>query len=77
MILEFRLFLQYMESQLLLGCLDNQTISKDIQELGFSKACLEDIKSIQKLSSGLVLIAGPTGSGKEYNPLLYYKEFKF
>ncbi|RXJ69652.1 transformation system protein [Halarcobacter ebronensis] len=44
--------------------LDNQSILKDIKELGFNQEHLKNIEEIQKLNSGLVLITGPTGSGK-------------
>lgn len=44
--------------------LDNKNITKKLQDLGFSKRVYNSIKEIEKLSSGLVLIAGPTGSGK-------------
>ena len=44
--------------------LDNRTISKELEDLGFSKRVYNSIQEIKKLSSGLVLITGPTGSGK-------------
>ena len=44
--------------------LDNKNIKKDIKDLGFSKTIYEEIKNIIKLNQGLVLITGPTGSGK-------------
>lgn len=44
--------------------LDNKNIKKNIKELGFSKNIYEEVKNITNLSQGLVLITGPTGSGK-------------
>ena len=35
-----------------------------IEELGFTKKQLEEIRSLMKMDSGLVLAAGPTGAGK-------------
>lgn len=44
--------------------LDNLNVNKDFNELGFSSHILKEIKKITQLKEGLVLIAGPTGSGK-------------
>lgn len=44
--------------------LSNLTIAKDIKSLGFSDHIYNKIKESISLSSGLVLVAGPTGSGK-------------
>jgi general secretion pathway protein E len=44
--------------------LDNSNIKKDIKSLGFSTHIYKEIESIIKLKDGLVLISGPTGSGK-------------
>lgn len=44
--------------------LDNKTVSKEIYKLGFSKNILDSFEEIKKLRQGLVLITGPTGSGK-------------
>lgn len=44
--------------------LDNKTVSKEIDKLGFSKNVLDSFEKIKKLRQGLVLITGPTGSGK-------------
>ena len=44
--------------------LDNQNILKKIDSLGFSSHILTAIEDIKKLTQGLVLITGPTGSGK-------------
>lgn len=44
--------------------LDSSNISKDIEDLGFSSHILDSIKDITKLKQGLVLVTGPTGSGK-------------
>lgn len=44
--------------------LDNKNVKKEIGKLGFSKHILNSFKQIKKLRQGLVLITGPTGSGK-------------
>lgn len=44
--------------------LDNKTVSKEINKLGFSKNILDSFDEIKKIRQGLVLITGPTGSGK-------------
>lgn len=44
--------------------LDTKNVSKDIKELGFSSHILDSIEDICKLKQGLVLVTGPTGSGK-------------
>lgn len=44
--------------------LDNSNIKKDIKNLGFSTHIYKEIENITKLKDGLVLISGPTGSGK-------------
>jgi len=44
--------------------LDNQNIQKSIDDIGFDKDTLNIIKSAISLSSGMILITGPTGSGK-------------
>ena len=36
----------------------------ELETLGFSERQMEDIKTLMKMKSGLVLTAGPTGSGK-------------
>lgn len=49
---------------IVLRVLDDTNIKKSIEELGFSKNIYNEIENITKLSQGLVLITGPTGSGK-------------
>lgn len=44
--------------------LNTNNIEKKIEELGFSDYVLDSVKKITKLKQGLVLITGPTGSGK-------------
>ena len=44
--------------------LDNKTIKKSIEELGFSKNIYGEVENIVNLTQGLVLVSGPTGSGK-------------
>lgn len=44
--------------------LDKSSISIDLQSLGFSKLALERIIARAEESQGLILVTGPTGSGK-------------
>lgn len=49
---------------IVLRILDNKNIDKNLENLGLSLNLYEDIKSCLKLTQGLILISGPTGSGK-------------
>ena len=49
---------------IVLRILDNGNIKKDINTIGFDKGTLFTIKKTLQLSQGLVLVTGPTGSGK-------------
>lgn len=49
---------------IVLRILDNQNIQKDIEKVGFDKNSLKIIKENLKLNQGLILVTGPTGSGK-------------
>lgn len=44
--------------------LDNKNIDKSLENLGFSEDILGSLKDFLKLTQGLILISGPTGSGK-------------
>jgi len=44
--------------------LDLETVFKDVQQLGFSKRNLEKFRHLISQPSGLLLLTGPTGSGK-------------
>ncbi len=49
---------------IVLRILDNKNINKNLQTLGLSKDLLEILTQTLKLTQGLILISGPTGSGK-------------
>ena len=49
---------------IVLRVLDNKNINKDLQTLGLSSNLLEKLVESLRLTQGLVLISGPTGSGK-------------
>lgn len=49
---------------LVLRILDNKNVKKDIEDLGFSKHLKDEFENICALTQGLVLVTGPTGSGK-------------
>jgi general secretion pathway protein E len=49
---------------IVLRILDNQNIKKDLDSIGFMTDSLEKIKEILSLNQGLILVTGPTGSGK-------------
>ncbi|UTJ05873.1 GspE/PulE family protein [Arcobacter roscoffensis] len=44
--------------------LDSKNINIDINKIGFSSHILLDIQNALKLTQGLILVTGPTGSGK-------------
>ena len=49
---------------IVLRILDNKNINKDLHTLGLSFNILEVLTKTLKLTQGLILISGPTGSGK-------------
>jgi general secretion pathway protein E len=49
---------------IVLRILDNGNIQKDLDQIGFDDDSLEKIYSTLKLTQGLILVTGPTGSGK-------------
>ena len=49
---------------IVLRILDDKNINKNLQTLGLSKNLLEILTQTLKLTQGLILISGPTGSGK-------------
>jgi len=49
---------------LVLRILDKQHVTLDFDKLGFATDIKEKLQSILKLSHGIVLVTGPTGSGK-------------
>ena len=49
---------------IVLRILDNGNIQKDIETIGFEQNTLTVIKNNLHLSQGLILVTGPTGSGK-------------
>ena len=49
---------------IVLRILDNGNIQKDINTIGFSTSTLEIIQKSIHLNQGLILVTGPTGSGK-------------
>lgn len=49
---------------IVLRILDNKNVDKNLQTLGLSKDLFEILNQTLKLTQGLILISGPTGSGK-------------
>lgn len=49
---------------IVLRILDNKNVQKDIDKIGFDETILNELKSILSLNQGLILVTGPTGSGK-------------
>lgn len=60
---------------LVLRVLDKKNINKSLNNLGFSSVNLNLIKEAINLKQGLVLLAGPTGSGKTTSLYSIIKEF--
>ena len=52
------------EESVVLRLLDSTRVPLEIESLGFTKSQQEDLKALCTLKNGLVLICGPTGSGK-------------
>lgn len=49
---------------IVLRILDNQNIAKKLDSIGFEDSTLDKIKDTLSLNQGLILVTGPTGSGK-------------
>ena len=49
---------------IVLRILDNKNIQKDLKDIGFEDITLQTIKKTLQLTQGLILVTGPTGSGK-------------
>ncbi|HXV18961.1 MAG TPA: ATPase, T2SS/T4P/T4SS family [Candidatus Omnitrophota bacterium] len=54
----------YFGEKVVLRVLDKSTIVLDIEKLGFEKKPLEDLKKAAAHPHGMILLCGPTGSGK-------------
>ena len=50
--------------------LDNSQLASDIGDLGFEPKQLETFVRMLSYSSGIILVTGPTGSGKTTTPVL-------
>ncbi len=60
---------------IVLRILDNKNINKNLETLGLSFHLLKILKESLKLTQGLILISGPTGSGKTTTLYSILKEF--
>jgi len=49
---------------IVLRILDNSNVKKKLKDIGFNKSTLNNIINRLKLKQGLILVTGPTGSGK-------------
>ena len=54
----------YYGENVVLRILDNRNAPKSIDHLGFSKKILDRLHSLLKRKTGIILVTGPTGSGK-------------
>ena len=57
--------------------LDKSNMMLDINQLGLSEEDLKIINNIIRLPNGVILVTGPTGSGKTNNPLCFFNHDKF
>lgn len=57
--------------------LDNINIENNIYDLGFSNHIYKSLENIVTLNDGLVLVSGPTGSGKSTTLYSLIKKFNF
>lgn len=62
---------------LVVRVLDNENVNKSLNQLGFTPSNYKLIKEISCLTEGLVLITGPTGSGKSTTLYSLINEFNF
>jgi type IV pilus assembly protein PilB len=65
--------------KIVLRILDSSSASHDIAELGFGSKLLEEFKMILAQPHGIIVVTGPTGSGKSttlYSSLTYLKDPK-
>lgn len=63
--------------KIVLRILDTSSASHDIAELGFEPKLLEEFKTILAQPHGIIIVTGPTGSGKSttlYSALNYLKD---
>jgi type II secretory ATPase GspE/PulE/Tfp pilus assembly ATPase PilB-like protein len=63
--------------KIVLRILDSSSASHDIAELGFGSKLLEEFKMILAQPHGIIVVTGPTGSGKSttlYSSLTYLKD---
>jgi len=63
--------------KIVLRILDTSSASHDITELGFEPKLLEEFKTILAQPHGIIVVTGPTGSGKSttlYSSLTYLKD---
>ncbi|MEA3352995.1 MAG: GspE/PulE family protein [Campylobacterota bacterium] len=49
---------------IVLRVLDNENVQKPLDSIGFETKILDDIKNTLTLTQGMILVTGPTGSGK-------------
>ena len=57
--------------------LDPSVVSHDLDQLGFEPDLLEELKTVLSQSHGIIIVTGPTGSGKSttlYSALNYLKD---
>ncbi len=62
--------------KLVLRILDRESLRVDMTEIGFGPAMLQRFRGVLKLPNGIVLLTGPTGSGKTttlYSALSYLR----
>jgi Tfp pilus assembly pilus retraction ATPase PilT len=68
-----RHFLDIMEKKIVIRILDSIRGVRKLDELGFSELQMKHIRNALGAPYGMVLISGPTGSGKNNNTLFYVK----
>jgi type IV pilus assembly protein PilB len=63
--------------KVVLRILDTSGASHDVEQLGFDPKLLEEFKTVLKQPHGIIIVTGPTGSGKSttlYSSLNYLKD---
>ena len=66
----------YFGENVVMRILDKSSVTLDLSRMGFSEEMLKDYKELLHRPYGLLIITGPTGSGKNYQRLCHPERIK-